>query len=123
MPAHPFVDVMAGVDEEEEEEEDEEDEEEDEELREINDGKSLYFIREPKKLTICVLKTKTTMNVTKKRQAQRCTTTTIRTRPQNPTNDALSVIEKRSRKWSMIYPLLRPSPSPMTFQYLRSKQR
>ncbi len=28
MPAHPFVDVMAGVDEEEEEEEDEEDEEE-----------------------------------------------------------------------------------------------
>ncbi len=40
---------MAGVDEEEEEEEDEEDEEEDEELREINDGKSLYFNQRTKK--------------------------------------------------------------------------
>ncbi len=38
MPAHPFVDVMAGVDEEEEEEEEEGGEEDDEELRELNDG-------------------------------------------------------------------------------------
>ncbi len=42
MPAHPFVDVMAGVDEEEEEEEEEEGEEEEEEMRELNDGTLLH---------------------------------------------------------------------------------
>ncbi len=68
MPAHPFLDTMAGV--EDEEDEDEEDEYEDEvvedneELHEMNDGKSLYFIQVTKNLTICVLKTKTMMSVT-----------------------------------------------------------
>ncbi len=48
MPAHPFVDIMAGVEEEEYDEEDEyEDEpaEEDDGLGEINNGKYIYFIR------------------------------------------------------------------------------
>ncbi len=48
MPSHPFVDIMAGVEEEEEDEEDEyEDElaEEDDGLGETNDGKYVCFVR------------------------------------------------------------------------------
>ncbi len=48
MPSHPFVDIMAGVEEEEEDEEDEDEDElaeEDDGLGETNDGKYVCFVR------------------------------------------------------------------------------
>lgn len=45
MPTNPFVDVMAGVDEEEEDEYEDEVAEEGDELGEINDGRYVYLIQ------------------------------------------------------------------------------